>query len=66
MKLKNENEKSSLTDKIEGDSKIASGKIKEMAGNLARNPELAAKGSAEKTEGHVQKKIGEIKKVFGE
>jgi uncharacterized protein YjbJ (UPF0337 family) len=66
MKLENENEKSSLTDKIEGDSKIAIGKIKKVAGDLARNPALAAKGNAEKNEGHVQKKIGEIKKVFGE
>jgi uncharacterized protein YjbJ (UPF0337 family) len=66
MKSNNENAKSSLTDKIEGNSKIVSGIIKEETGKLVRSPGLEARGSAENSEGHVQKKIGEIKKVFGQ
>ncbi len=56
--------KSSTTDTIEGNAKIVSGKIKEETGKFARSPKLQNKGIAEKDEGHVQKKIGEIKKVF--
>lgn len=64
MKTYVENTKSSTTDKIEGDSKIVSGSIKEGAGKVVRSPNLEAKGVAEKNEGRVQKKVGEIKKVF--
>jgi uncharacterized protein YjbJ (UPF0337 family) len=66
MKTYVENTKSSTTDHIEGDSKIASGKIKEETGKLVRSPNLEAKGNAEANEGRVQKKVGEIKKVFGQ
>jgi uncharacterized protein YjbJ (UPF0337 family) len=60
----NENTKSSTTDKIEGNSKIMSGKIKEETGKVVRSPSLENKGSDEVFEGRVQKKVGEIKKVF--
>ncbi len=65
MKTQDERAKSSTTDKIEGNSKIVAGKVKEEAGRLFRSPNLENKGIAENTEGHVQKKVGEIKKVFG-
>jgi uncharacterized protein YjbJ (UPF0337 family) len=65
MKSHDESAKSSTTDHIEGDSKIAIGKIKEETGKLVGNRNLEAKGNVEANDGRVQKKIGEIKKVFG-
>jgi uncharacterized protein YjbJ (UPF0337 family) len=66
MKSYNESTKTSTTDKIEGDSKIITGKVKEETGKVFRSPNLENKGIAENTEGHIQKKVGEIKKVFGQ
>jgi uncharacterized protein YjbJ (UPF0337 family) len=66
MKSNYEKTTSSTTDHIEGDAKIASGSVKEGLGKVVRSPNLQAKGNAEKTEGRVQKKVGEIKKVFGQ
>ena len=40
------------------------GKIKETAGRVTNNPNLKAKGNAEKNTGKVEKKIGQIEKVF--
>lgn len=61
----NESMKSGNTDKMEGTAKIVSGKAKEDAGKVFRKPNLEDKGFAEQAEGHVQKKVGEIKKVVG-
>jgi uncharacterized protein YjbJ (UPF0337 family) len=66
MKTYNEDTKSSTTDKIEGNAKIASGKIKEGTGKVFRDRNLEAKGDVEQVDGRVQKKVGEIKKVFGQ
>ena len=66
MKSNDESKKSSATDMIEGDAKIVSGKIKEGTGRVLRSPDLRDKGITEEGKGHVQKKIGEIKKVFAE
>jgi len=41
------------------------GKVKEVAGELSDNPELAAEGTSEKIAGKIQEKIGEVKKVLG-
>jgi uncharacterized protein YjbJ (UPF0337 family) len=41
------------------------GKIKEEVGKLTDSPELEIEGNNEKNLGKVQKKIGQIKKVFG-
>lgn len=65
MKSRDESTKSSTVDKIEGNSKIVAGKVKEETGRVFRSPNLENKGIAENIEGHVQKKVGEIKKVFG-
>jgi uncharacterized protein YjbJ (UPF0337 family) len=40
------------------------GKLKEAAGKSTNNPDLAAEGQGEKLAGKVQKKIGQIEKVF--
>jgi uncharacterized protein YjbJ (UPF0337 family) len=57
--------KSSTQDRIEGTAKILAGKIKEQAGKAVGNPRLEAKGDCDQIEGSAQKKVGEIKKVFG-
>jgi uncharacterized protein YjbJ (UPF0337 family) len=40
------------------------GKVKEKAGQVSNNPNLAAEGQDEKVGGKIQKKIGQIEKVF--
>jgi uncharacterized protein YjbJ (UPF0337 family) len=57
--------KSSARDISEGTFHKAKGKIKEIGGKLSHNPNLEAEGTGEKTAGKVQKKIGQVKKVFG-
>ena len=56
--------KSSIKDKIKGGFKEAKGKVKEKAGNATGNPNLRDRGTAETAGGKVQRKIGELKKVF--
>jgi uncharacterized protein YjbJ (UPF0337 family) len=40
------------------------GKVKQKAGQVTNNPNLAAKGQAETLTGKVQKKVGQVEKVF--
>ena len=56
---------SSTKDKIEGRSKEAVGKIKEETGKAIGNPDLRDRGTEEKVAGKVQRKVGDVKKVFG-
>lgn len=57
--------KSSTKDKIKGSVKQAKGAIKERAGQASGNPNLQDRGTAEKVSGAIQKKVGDVKKVFG-
>jgi uncharacterized protein YjbJ (UPF0337 family) len=57
--------KSSMTDKVKGSFHEAKGTVKEMAGEITDNPNLKAKGKAEKIAGKVQEKISQVKKVLG-
>ena len=41
------------------------GTVKELAGELLNKPDLETEGRDEKNDGKIQKKIGQIKKVFG-
>lgn len=56
--------KPSTTDQIKGKLHEVKGKAKEKAGQLTNNPNLAADGQDEKIAGVVQKKVGQIEKVF--
>jgi uncharacterized protein YjbJ (UPF0337 family) len=58
--------KSGNTDKIEGDAKVFSGKVKEDTGRVFRSPTLEAKGDLEQDAGHIQKQVGNGKKAFGQ
>ena len=57
--------KSSTQDQAEGTARNVAGSIKEAAGKAVGNPRLEAAGKAEKIDGQIQKKVGEIKKVLG-
>jgi uncharacterized protein YjbJ (UPF0337 family) len=56
--------KSSTRDRAKGRAEEAKGKIKEKAGRAIGNPNLADRGTAEKIGGKVQRKVGEVKRVF--
>ena len=56
--------KPSTKDQITGKLHELKGKAKEKAGQDTNNSNLAAKGQDEKLAGKVQKKIGQIKRVF--
>ena len=56
---------SSTHDKVKGTAKEAMGKVKEEAGKAIGNPDLRDRGTAEKVDGKVQRKVGDVKKVFG-
>jgi uncharacterized protein YjbJ (UPF0337 family) len=57
--------KSSTRDKIAGTARNIAGQIKEVTGKALGNNRLTAEGKADKVEGRVGKKIGQIKQVFG-
>ena len=40
------------------------GKAKEAAGRVPDNPKLTAEGQVEEAAGTVQKKVGQVKRVF--
>ena len=56
--------KNSTTDQIKGKAHEMKGAVKEKAGQLTNNPALEAEGQDEKNAGKVQKKVGQIEKVF--
>jgi len=53
--------KSSVKNKIEGTAH----EIKEIAGRATNNPDLEERGREEKVAGRVERKVGDVKKVFG-
>ena len=57
--------KPSTKDQVEGNVHGVKGKVKETVGQITNNPNLAAEGHNEAIAGKVQKKIGEVEKVFG-
>lgn len=57
--------KSSSNDRIKGRAEEAKGKIKEKAGRALGNERMENEGAAENVGGKVQRKVGEVKKVFG-
>jgi uncharacterized protein YjbJ (UPF0337 family) len=56
--------KPSTKDQVKGNFHELKGKAKEKAGQVMNNPDLAAEGQEEKVAGKVQKKIGQVEKVF--
>lgn len=56
--------KDSTKDKAAGTGHEAKGAIKEKIGRVIGNPDLESEGTAEKVGGKVQKKVGDVEKVF--
>jgi uncharacterized protein YjbJ (UPF0337 family) len=56
--------KPSTKDQIAGKLHEVKGDVKEKAGQVTNNPNLAAEGQDEKIAGVIQKKVGQIEKVF--
>ncbi len=56
--------KPSTKDQLAGKLHEVKGDVKEKAGRVTNDPNLAAEGQDEKLGGKVQKKIGQIEKVF--
>ena len=56
--------KSSQKDQIKGAFHEVKGKLKEKAGDVTGDSDLAADGRVEKVAGKVQKKVGQIEKVL--
>jgi uncharacterized protein YjbJ (UPF0337 family) len=56
--------KDSTKDKVAGKAHELKGSVKEKIGRATKNPNLEAEGTDEKVGGKVQKKIGDIEKVF--
>jgi len=63
--LPSEDVKSGTHDEIEGTIKSLGGKLEEGIGKAVGSPRLESRGDSDHLEGKAQKKIGEIKKVFG-
>ena len=56
--------KPSTKNKMKGDFHEMKGKAKEKAGQVTNSPKLAAEGRNEKLAGKIQKKVGQVEKVF--
>jgi uncharacterized protein YjbJ (UPF0337 family) len=56
--------KESTKDQAQGKFHETKGKIKEKIGQATNDPNLIAEGQDEKIGGKVQKKVGQIEKVF--
>jgi uncharacterized protein YjbJ (UPF0337 family) len=55
---------SSTPDQINGKLHEHKGGAQEKAGHVTGNPDLTAEGQDEKLGGKIEKKVGQIKKVF--
>jgi uncharacterized protein YjbJ (UPF0337 family) len=56
--------KPSTVDQVKGAAHELKGAVKEKAGQVTNNPELQAEGQDETLAGKVQKKVGQVEKVF--
>jgi uncharacterized protein YjbJ (UPF0337 family) len=54
----------STRDRIKGQLHEVKGKVKQKAGQVMDNPDVASEGQSENLVGKVQKKIGQIEQVF--
>jgi uncharacterized protein YjbJ (UPF0337 family) len=54
----------STKDQAEGKAREMKGKIKKHVGRAMNRPDIANRGANEEVAGKVQRKVGEIEKVF--
>jgi uncharacterized protein YjbJ (UPF0337 family) len=55
----------STHDRVEGKVHEVKGAVKEKIGKLTNDPQLQDEGTAERIDGIVEKKVGDVKKIFG-
>jgi len=58
--------KSSTKNKVKGSVKETVGKVKEATGSAIGNPDLQDRGTAQRVAGKVERKVGDVEKVFGQ
>ncbi len=56
--------KPSTEDQAKGSAHELKGAVKEKIGHATDNPDLEAEGQDEKVAGTIQKKVGQVEKVF--
>jgi uncharacterized protein YjbJ (UPF0337 family) len=56
--------KDSTKDKVQGAVQETKGAVKEKLGHATNNPGLEDEGTDEKVAGKIQKKVGDVEKVF--
>ena len=56
--------KSSTKDQLQGKAHEIKGAVKEKIGRATNRPDVEATGQDEKVAGKIQKKVGQIEKVF--
>jgi uncharacterized protein YjbJ (UPF0337 family) len=56
--------KESTKDKVAGKFREVKGKVKEKVGRATNDPDLEGEGQGEKIGGKIQKKIGQVEKIF--
>jgi uncharacterized protein YjbJ (UPF0337 family) len=56
---------SSTHDRVEGKVHEVKGAIKEKIGQMTNDPNLQDRGTAERIDGVIEKKVGDVKKIFG-
>ena len=56
--------KNSTKDQAQGKMHEVKGKVKEAVGRATNNPNLVEEGQDENVAGKVQKKVGQVEKVF--
>jgi uncharacterized protein YjbJ (UPF0337 family) len=58
--------KESTKDQLKGKMHEIKGSLKKTTGRMTNRPDVEAEGQSEKIAGKVQKKVGQIKKVFNQ
>ena len=56
--------KQNVQDKVEGKGRELKGKVQKAAGKIADRPDLEKRGRRNEAAGKIQKKVGDIEKVF--
>ena len=56
--------KDSTKDQVQGGAHEMKGTVKEKIGKVIKDPNLQAEGQDEKLGGKIQKKVGQVEKVF--
>lgn len=57
--------KESTKDQVKGKTHEIKGKIKRKAGRALNRPDIEEEGEDEQISGTIQKKVGQVEKVFG-